>query len=129
MQEGSAAVNSDLQAVLSVLTSQPIVCSNARYCACCENATSCPGRQPFTWFAQVMKCSANAAGELVDQIGVEHVAAAVQQQLQIELAPQLINLSQPFTALGESLAALHMTLPDGSKPSIQVHLTANGSQQ
>ena len=78
---------------------------------------------------QVVKCSANTAGELLEQIGVEHVVFAVRQQLQIELAPQLINMPQPFTTLGESLAALHMTLPDGSKPSIQVHLTPRGSQQ
>ena len=76
-----------------------------------------------------MTCSANEAGELVEQIGVEHVASAVRQQLQIELAPQLINMPQPFTTLGASLAALHMTLPDGSKPSIQVHLTPSRSQQ
>ncbi|KAL3150553.1 hypothetical protein ABBQ32_000367 [Trebouxia sp. C0010 RCD-2024] len=75
--------------------------------------------------SQVMKCSANAAGELVESIGAEHIVAAVQQQLRIELAPQLINLSQPFTALGERKAVLHMTLPDGSKPAIQVHLTGN----
>lgn len=78
---------------------------------------------------QVLKCNVDAAGELVEHIGVEHVASAVRQQLQIELAPQLINMSQPFTSLGERLAALHMTLPDGSKPSIQVHLTPLGSQQ
>ena len=78
---------------------------------------------------QVVKCSANAAGELIEQIGVEHVATAVRQQLQIELAPQLINMPQPFSTVGEGHAALHMTLPDGSKPSIQVHLIPCGSQQ
>ena len=74
---------------------------------------------------QVIKCSVNTAGELGESIGVEHIVAAVQQQLRIELAPQLVNLSQPFTALGEQKAVLHMTLPDGSKPTIQVHVTDN----
>lgn len=72
-----------------------------------------------------MKCSADASGELVESIGVEHLVTAVQQQLRIELAPQLINMSEPFTALGQRKAVLHMTLPDGSKPAIQVHLTDN----
>lgn len=76
-----------------------------------------------------MKCGANAAGELKEPIGVKHVTSAVRQQLEIELAPELLNMSQPFTTLGDGLAALHMTLPDGSKPSIQVRLTADGSQQ
>lgn len=125
MQDGSTAVSPDLQAVLSVLTNQPIV----SLCACSDTANQRAGRQPFTCFVQVVKCSVNTAGELVEQIGVEHVASAVRQQLQIELAPQLVNMPQPFTTVGESQAVLHMTLPDGSKPSIQVHLVPRSSQQ
>ena len=76
-----------------------------------------------------MQCSSNADGGLVDQIGADHIAAAVQQQLQIELAPKLINIAEPFTALGQRQAVLHMTLPDGSKPILQVHLTDYGAKK
>lgn len=76
------------------------------------------------WFiAQVMQCKSNAEGGLADQIGADHIAAAVQQQLQIELAPQLINIAEPFKALGQCQAGLHMTFPDGSKPILQIQLT------
>ncbi len=72
---------------------------------------------------QVVKCNTNEAGALSDQISSDTIAAAIRQQLNIELAPQLISIPEPLTALGQSQAMLHMTLPDGSKPMLQIHVT------
>jgi len=43
--------------------------------------------------------------------------------LNIDLAPQLISIPEPFTELGQCHAMLQMTLPDGSRPLLQIHLT------
>lgn len=100
--EGVTAASKDLQAVLSMLTSQPVV----------------------------VKCSIDAAGKLSDQVSSDSIADAVRQQLNIELAPQLISMPEPFSAYGDgpemvmkSQAMLHMTMPDGSNPMLQIHVT------
>lgn len=76
---------------------------------------------------QDVQCKASPDGGLLDQIGADEIAVAVKQQLRIELAPQLIQMSQPFTALGQQQAELRVSLPDGSKPTLQVNLTQTGS--
>ncbi|DBB12774.1 TPA: hypothetical protein ACH3X3_005545 [Trebouxia sp. C0006] len=93
--EGSAAASEDLQAILSMLTSQPVV----------------------------MKCSIDADGVLSDQVSSEAISAAIRQQLNIDLAPQLISIPEPFTELGQHHAMLQITLPDGNRPLLQIHLT------
>lgn len=72
---------------------------------------------------QVMKCSIDADGVLSDQVSSEAISAAIRQQLNIDLAPQLISIPEPFTELGQCHAMLQMTLPDGSRPLLQIHLT------
>ena len=70
-----------------------------------------------------MKCSIDADGVLSGQVRSEAISAAIRQQLNIDLAPQLISIPEPFTELGQRHAMLQMTLPDGSRPLLQIHLT------
>ncbi len=72
---------------------------------------------------QVMKCSIDADGVLSSHVSSEAISAAIGQQLNIDLAPQLISIPEPFTELGQRHAMLQMTLPDGSRPLLQIHLT------
>ena len=72
---------------------------------------------------QVMKCSIDANGVLSDQVSSEAISATIRQQLNIDLAPQLISIPEPFTELGQRHAMLQMTLPDGNRPLLQIHLT------
>ena len=75
------------------------------------------------WCLQVIKCNTGAEGLLPDQVSSDAISAAIRQQLNIELAPQLISIPEPFTELGQRHAMLQMTLPDGSRPMLQIHLT------
>lgn len=89
---GADAASEDLQAVLSMLTSQPVV---------------------------IQKSSEVEEG---DTATIDAIIAAVRQQMNIELAPQLVNVTSPITAIGEHEAVLNMTLADGSKPVLKINL-------
>ena len=57
-----------------------------------------------------------------DTATIDAIIAAVRQQMNIELAPQLVNVASPITAIGEHEARLNMTLADGSKPVLKINL-------
>lgn len=70
---------------------------------------------------QVIKSSSDA--ELGSVVTTDAIAAAIRQQLSIELAPQLISLPEPITGIGDYSAILRVTLADGSKPVLKLHLS------
>ena len=55
-----------------------------------------------------------------DTATIDAIIAAVRQQMNIELAPQLVNVTSPITAIGEHEVVLNMTLADGSKPVLKI---------
>ena len=73
--------------------------------------------------AQVIECTADASGGITDSIDSNRVAAAVRSQLQVDLAPQLISIPEPYQHLGQQRAELLMVLPSGERPALQVVLT------
>ena len=59
---------------------------------------------------------------LLEPVGPDQIAAAVREKFLIQLAPQLIDVPEPFTSFGQRDVTLRMTLPDGSKPILVVQL-------
>lgn len=72
---------------------------------------------------QVIKCNTEASGAITDKIDVNEIASAVRSQLQVDLAPQLINILEPYKQLGQQTAELRMILPNGERPALQILLT------
>ena len=72
---------------------------------------------------QVVERSTDEDGAVSEPVGTQHIVAAVQQQLRIELAPQLLNMAEPLMTLGPFQTPLHITLADGSKPTLQIHVS------